>query len=92
MSLFKGFPDMLVSLKEQIGEAFKARNSLALLMNQVYTATHCNTLQHTARQCNTLQHTATHCNTLQQHTDCAHESGTHSEKSARYSIHCRKRQ
>ena len=31
----------------------------------VYTATHCNTLQHTATHCNTLQHTATHCNTLQ---------------------------
>jgi len=31
----------------------------------LYTATHCNALQHTATHCNTLQRTATHCNTLQ---------------------------
>ena len=41
-----------------------------------HTATHCNTLQRTATHCNTLQHTATHCNTLQhtaaQHVCCSH--------------------
>jgi len=35
------------------------------LVEQVDTATHCNTLQHTATHCNTPQHTATHCHTLQ---------------------------
>jgi len=30
------------------------------LFSPLYTATHCNTLQHTATHCNTLQHTATH--------------------------------
>jgi len=30
----------------------------------VYTARHCDTLQHTATHCSTLHHTATHCNTL----------------------------
>jgi len=34
-------------------------------LENIYTATHCNTLQHTATHCNTLQHTATPCNTLQ---------------------------
>jgi len=40
-----------------------SRKSLYVYM-YMYTATHCNTLQHTATSCNTLQHTATHCNTL----------------------------
>ena len=31
--------------------------------NTLYTATHCNTLQHTATHCNTLQHTFIHKNT-----------------------------
>jgi len=31
----------------------------------LFTATHCDTMQHTATRCSTLQHTATHCNTLQ---------------------------
>jgi len=38
---------------------------------RIYTATHCNTLQHTATHCNTLQHTAALCSTLQ-------HSATHS--------------
>jgi len=36
----------------------------------IYTATHCNTLQHTATHCNTLYHTASHCITL-------HHTATH---------------
>ena len=32
---------------------------------RLYTAIHCNPLQHTATHCNTLQHTTTNCNTLQ---------------------------
>ena len=42
-----------------------SRIQIRPMLCTVYTATHCNTLQHLATQCNTLQQTTTHCNTLQ---------------------------
>ena len=46
----------------------------------IYTATHCNPLQHTAIHCNTLQYTATHYITLQHtttHCNTLQHTATH---------------
>jgi len=67
-------------------------------LTYVFSATHCNTLQHTASHCNTLQHTALHswytltyvytatqCNTLQ-------HAATHCSTLQHTATHCNKLQ
>jgi len=43
---------------QSIERATKATSGTFVLTGIIYTATHCNTLQHAATHCNTLQHTA----------------------------------
>ena len=46
----------------------------------IWSATHCNTLQHNATRYNILQHTAAHCNTMQHtatHCNALQHTATH---------------